>query len=243
MRIKLYRRSSVVKNIILFLIFSLVYLHVIISLDSGVSALNLEVFLKLIWTKKHLLIFNILALVTVINARSISKVMFSIFIGIMLYEGLMVFFNNLDKLILVMNASYLIISYFFYLFWHLELKEAIYRPGFTKSMIGSKSVYDINVDVEAEFKDPVSGYLTNWNDNSCFLILTNNYENDLRNTVKVTLYFESNVFVQWGEIITSYGDGIGIKFFMNEQNEDKSLDWGDLYQIVTDRGYGSFSQV
>ncbi len=243
MNVKLYKRSTVMRNMILFILLSLFFIHLQFSINAGVSALNLGNLVELLWNQKMMVFFALLSIVSILFASRLSKILFFIFSILVIYNGFSIFFIKLDKIILLMDGVYLVLAYFSYLFWHFELNESIYVPGFSTNLIGNKSIYDIRVELMAEFRDPANGFMTNWDEFGCFIVLNGEFDPTIKKTVKLYISFAGKEFSQWGEIVTGYGNGVGIKFFETDEEHDRDLRWKDFFSIISDRGYDQYSSV
>src|SRR3989339_423413 len=189
MQIKLYKRSTVMRNMVLFISLSLFFVHIQNSINTGVSSFDLEKFVSLLTTEKTMVLLSLLSIFSVLYANRISKIFFALFSFFVIYNGFATFFTKLDKIILLMNGLYVVLAYFFYLFWHFELNETI------------------------------------------------------KKNVKIYISFAGKEFCQWGEIISGYGNGVGIKFFEGEDEHDLDLKWKDFFSIITDRGYDQYSEI
>ncbi|OFZ45252.1 MAG: hypothetical protein A2485_06010 [Bdellovibrionales bacterium RIFOXYC12_FULL_39_17] len=231
------------RNMVLFISLSLFFVHIQNSINTGVSSFDLEKFVSLLTTEKTMVLLSLLSIFSVLYANRISKIFFALFSFFVIYNGFATFFTKLDKIILLMNGLYVVLAYFFYLFWHFELNESVYVPGFSTSMIGKKSLYNIQVELLAEFRDPMKGIMTNWDEVGCFIALDDEFDETIKKNVKIYISFAGKEFCQWGEIISGYGNGVGIKFFEGEDEHDLDLKWKDFFSIITDRGYDQYSEI
>lgn len=126
------------------------------------------------------------------------------------------------------------LALYFYVFWYIELDEAIYCPGFSNSDLGQKSTYHVSVTIKFDSEKEINGYLTNWDFSSCFIMPEMNLD-VAREPVKITINFENRTFVQEGEIASKYGVGIGVKFNLTEKSNSLH-NWSDFYTVICDRG-------
>ncbi len=238
MRLKLKKRSTIIVNLCLYILLSSAYLHIVLSLGRGESAVDLEDFIVMLSSNPFLLSLMIISLFAVYNAYNFSKIIFPLFSLLVFYESMIIFFTNFDKLILILNLSYLVMSYYYYLFWSIELSESVYRPCFSKHMIGIKSPYNIKTVIESDFSEDLDGYLTNWDGASCF-INTNAKIEDLIGPVKIIIKFEGRTYSHWGDIISTFGYGFGVRF-IGVPAEESSFNWLDFFTIVSHRGLSPY---
>ncbi len=231
MKIRLLKRSAVIKNMLIFQFFSLVYLQIIKSLHLGISAFKWNSFLEMLQARPWILLSFLLAFISVYLATKFSSLLFGLFCLVILGESIFYLFESFDKLILVLTFFYSICSMYFLLFWGLEKKEAIYRPSFDKNSIGLLDEYNLSVDVESPF-GPIKGNLTNWDEHSCFLIASN-FREDLKGKILFKVFFEDLEFQCRGDVVTKYASGYGVRI----EETSETLNWRSFYDIVSDRGY------
>ena len=230
------KRSVVVKNILAFQFFGLVYLHIIRSLYLGTSAFEWDAFLRMLWERPWVSVSFILAVTSLYFVAQWSSFLFGLFCFILLGESLFPLFGNFNKLVLILTFFYAICSTHFLLCWTLEKKKAIYRPSFDKHFVANSNEYDLGLDVEIDSPHgPLKGQLTNWDEDGLFLVLSRPLPQGVSLSGKVMLktLFEGSEFQYSGTVVTKYANGHGIQV---EQNPDP-LNWKSLYGIINDRGY------
>ena len=93
----------------------------------------------------------------------------------------------------------------------MELQEVIYSPGHSLNNIGKKAEHNFNALLELKGGDKINGYLSNWGQNGCFVVLQRKFVAKKR-SVTLSVDFEGQKFEQKGEVVTSYGTGVGVKF-------------------------------
>lgn len=236
MSVRLYKRSIVLKNIILFIILSFLYLHTLSSINQGSSALNYTHFID--YYSNHLLLVytGVLTIFSIFMAKPISKIIFSIFSFLYIFQGVSLFLVNFNKFLLLFNFLYLVLAYYFYLFLKLELEEAIYRPSYNKYDVANIDLHNIHVQLSGKFGDSVKGHITSWDTLGCFIKL---HDDSVlaKGPVGVEISFEDNSFFQRGFIVTSYANGVGVKFRVDRRSRQKTAhDWLDFYAIIDDMG-------
>ncbi len=241
MRVKLYKRSIIINNLLVFILFSIIFLHILYSLDRGISAYSVDIFRSFLSDNILLSIVAFVTGVSIWNIFSFSKILFFLFCSLIFISGMVIFFHNFDKFILVLDFIYLLLAVYFYIFWKLELEEAIYHPNFSSADINKAFAYSLNIEVELDSGEKIKGHLTNWDNNSCFLFLE--MKNNFRGRVNLHIEFENRIFAQRGVIISQYGSGIGVKFSFDEDYDSIGDDgknrfhWIDFLTIISDRGY------
>lgn len=103
------------------------------------------------------------------------------------------------------------------------------------SNIGYKSEHHFKAALKFKHGESVSGYLSNWGETCCFVILDKK-TGFKRQPVILEFVFEEKTFTQKGLIATGYGPGFGIKF-IQDSHEGNRQNWANLYTIIKDRGY------
>ncbi len=233
MNVKIVKRSIVIKNLILYIVFSLFYLHLLYSLTRGVSAINLVQFQTNVQSEWALIMLGLTAIIAVFLGIKVSRFIYFLFFSIILIKGATPLFKELDKFVLIMNFVYLVFAYYFHLFWKLELDEAFYKPRFTKRDLGPKAKLPVNVKVIDRNGALVSGELTNWDKSGCFI--STEGQTVIRGKVAFEVEYENRIFTQDGIVMTEYDKGVGIKF-QKKSLKTSDHDWLDFYDILRDRG-------
>jgi hypothetical protein len=223
----------------IFLVFSVFYLHIIISLSNGVSALELKGLLQFLKERYYIFIWMAVSLWSVYRIKKISRFFIATYSIAILATGMSLFATNYDKIILMFNFIFILTSFVLFVFWGIELKDIIYCPGYDLHQIGRKSLYPIDVDFELRSGEKIRGYLTNWGQASCFSVAK--WPKGYKDDVKINITFENYHFSQKGLVVSHYASGVGIKFF-DEPGEKTTTNynWNEFYNIIKDRGFHPF---
>ena len=233
MRLELYRRGTIIRNQMFFIILSFIYLQVVHEISVGRSAVDKETFLLLIEKYQWLFALGVVTLVLTYYGKKSAKYFFIFYVIGIVGLSLQVFFGSFDKIILVLNFIYILLSYYFCLLFLSELNQSLYSPGFVSNSIGSKCEYNLPISLKSS-KVQASGKLSNWDRESCFVIVNNDDELP-RGQVELSILFEGQKFSCRGIVSTKVGQGIGIRIKSNR--ERKMFDWLDFYEIIQNRGY------
>lgn len=234
MALKVVKRTTVIKNIIAFVVLSLVFLHIVLSISKGVSAKSFEMLMSNINAYKPLMALALVTVFSLINAKRVSRLFLSIFCISVVSITFIIFLESYDKFILIYNFIYLLSSYYFYSLFTLEMKEAFYEPGYKLSEIGNRKPYEFKVFIEDKSQTKFEGYISNWNNSSCFIGL-NKKGPIINGEVKVIFEYANRKFEQSGQVVTRYENGYGVKF-LEVENSTKH-NWESFYAIIHDRGY------
>ena len=238
MGLKVYKYNEVIQNLILFLILSIFFLHIVISFNKGLSALNWVSLKSLFFDLPILNLLFIGSILSIMRAKNFSKLFLILFFIYISSYSFLLFFENFDKIILVLNFIYIVFAFYFYIYWTFELRKAIYLPCYSPHDIGDKTYYDLKGKVLIkDSKEEILGYIVNWDQEGCFF-----YSKKLpvkRNKGGVTLVveFEGLIFSQEAEVVTSYFNGIGLRFIINKKEDNSSYSWSDFFKIIGDRGF------
>jgi hypothetical protein len=236
---KIIKRTPLLKNLLLFLVLSIFYLHVTSSLHEQRSAMEWEELKSLLIENRMLAAFLLGAFWTTFFAKKSSKLFIMMYLSFIFGQTFYFFLMSFDKLILLLNFSYLVFSFFFFLLWKQELERACYNPGYQVNELGLTPEYDLPLLVtSSSHRIHGSGHLMNWDESSCFLILESSIV-DLKGQVEVELFFQGKTFKAAGYVVAKYGNGIGLSFQRDKQiaADFTTLNWDTFYDIISDRGY------
>lgn len=231
MSYSLKKRTTIIRNTILYTAASYFFYFVLYSLNKGNSALNLE---KLyLFMQDNILLTSFAFLTLVIQYFGIRKssTVLAIFNIIIAAKVLSL---GLDKTQIIMTSFYVILSFIVYLLWEQELMSALFLPGYKSNYIYSKSEYNIPVTVSSP-DGTFKGFLTNWDAQSCFIeteaLKVKGKELD------IVVNFESLEFHFKGTLTTRYGSGLGVVIKEKTEKDGSRLDWNQFYDIISSRGY------
>lgn len=233
MKLKIIYRSSVVWNIIGYTILAFFFLYAERALSLEKTALDMSFFKSFITSNKILLSSFIISILSLYTLRKFS---FTLVLSLLVYVGAVFIydlFQQFDKLILLMLFFYILFSYYFLLELYTELSRAYLNPKFSENELFDPMLYKINASIVVDSKVVGSGYLTNWDEVSCFLHTSDNLS-EFEGTIKVE--FDGCEFLQDAKIASKGNNtGIGLKFVRNEN--DTILNWNEFIKIITDQGF------
>lgn len=237
MGLKLFKRNRIIQNVLMILIFSLFFLHIIYSIRNGESALNYGSFLQLLEDRWPISALFVLSFISVFFVKSISKYLVMLFLSGVFGLSFYVFFEDFNKIILLLTLTYFLVGLYFMGLWNKELLEAVYLPNFSLHDVEIRPPFKFNVSVETEEGNKTSGNLTNWNESGLFFVADELIPRT-KKPVKLKINFEDIVFEEKGDIVTKFGKGFGIRFnFCKDYGN--FLGWKEFYKIIEDRGYRS----
>ncbi len=235
MGVKLHKKGTIINNLSIFSILSLFFLHIIYSMGRGTSAMDWNALIEMLKGNVLLVVCFVLTFFSIRKASKFSKVLIPLFSSLILWNSFTIFFDGFDKLILVLNLTYLIVAFYFFNFWLVELSEPIYTPGYSIEDVGRKSPFDFRVKLFFSTEVSGWGYLTQVGETSCFVAVEDPLRK-CRGKVKLIIDYENTIFEQYGEVITSYGGGFGIKFLNDTERDQRVHTWNDFFTVVCHRG-------
>jgi hypothetical protein len=234
-QIKLKKRETIIKNTIIHIFLSYIFLYLEYAFRHHLSPLSGT------FIKKSVYLFGIPAgifLVTIFliwrfNRQALSLYSISVFFVLFkVIEGLVVDFN---KIILLGLFCYIVVSYFLYQLLADYFSRAFVTPNYNQSDLFDPLLKKIDVMIEVNEKQ-INGYLTNWDEEGCFIKMQG--EQPLHGVVKVIINFKDRDFEQLGEVVAHSRDltGVGIKFYPSSK-ELNVFNWTEFIELVNELGF------
>lgn len=238
MRIKIYKRSVVVRNVIFFLMLSLVFFYIELSFQQGLSAFSLVQLKKFFLNESLLCLSAIVSGFFIFKVKKNSSFIFLFFTFFIFIRGIGLYVENLDKTLLLLNFLYLVFSYYLLIFWLIELKDATFCPFFDNSLIDPSSIFKVKVKCSFNNGPDLSARLTNWDQEGCFILFDQKKIPHIKN-VLLSFSFAGTEFNNSGRIVSRYKNGIGIKLYTNDRRRRSrsKMGWIDFFNIAEDRGF------
>ena len=234
---KVLKRNYGHRNLILFLVLSLVYLQAIHSLSIGrtiFSLLSLRSFLT-----GHYLILALTAFAggMIIKIKKYSELILLICLVAMVGENFILLSASFNKLTLVLNFIYLVFAFYFFITWELEVGLASFNPKFSTNDLEKESRFKLQASIRSSRNDAggVNARITNIDEDSCFLLFDKNsiFEPTPSGKYFLESFYEGVCFQHYASLVSSYDRGIGLVF---EDSPDARVSWSELYKVCLDRG-------
>ena len=229
---KVISRSLILWNIILFAVLSIVFFHV-----SGSHVLNLSAFTFEFYNqaKSLYIIISVLAGFLFLSAFFVvrsSKLFFALLVLSVSSVVIMQLSDDFSKLILVILFVYLVVSYYYYQFLGVEVNQSCYIKNFSDDYLFEPMLHRINVNLEWN-EESAEGFLTNWDENSCFVKLNENKR--LPSYVKIKVYINDEVFEDSAKVVSRLGNGrgYGLKFKYKKSKQA----WAEFINYSNEMGY------
>jgi hypothetical protein len=230
---KILHRSTVIWNLVLFIMFSFVMLHVTKAVTSETSAFDQELLRTNIMQYKYLAGLFLLTILSIFKLKKVSKLMFVLTSVIMIALTIDAIIFSFSKMILIILFFYTVIAYYNFQFLKTELKESYYNPKFSKQWLFNPMLYKFEC-VLVKGDKSYKGYLTNWNENGCYVHLDE--PKSLKGKFEVKIELDGKEFINKGFVVSSKkgNDGIGLKFY---DNNDTIYNWNNFYKITENMGF------
>ena len=239
MSVKIYYRSPVIWNLVLFVFFSFGFLVLQEIYVNITTILNKELLLEFIIYRSWYIGLCLITVFALIGLRNISK---SLIIGVILSTFVLTAFNlnqEFSKMILVILFFYLLIAYYLFQFFKMDLDEPFYNPGFDEKQLFEPMLKRIECELtDNKSEASVKGYLTNWSEEGCFVYLEGPFS--LSSQLSIKIYFEGHEFIQPAYIASKRrgNAGYGLKFTLQSKKKNSDiLDWCDFFEIIEQMGY------
>lgn len=237
---KVLKRNYEHRNLILFLISSLVYLQAIYSLSRGESILTIEAFKTFFKNHYIILAVNLITLYMIVKVKKYSDKMLLLCLILIVGKNFIMLAASFNKLILGLNFIYLIFAFYFFVTWELEIEKAAFNPLFTRRDLEKDSRFTIKGQIENVSNGTnIDVLVTNIDENGCFALITSANDPvmklDSSSQYRLKANYEGVEFIQEAELISSYDRGVGLEF-KQVKTSDYQLDWSELHKICLERG-------
>jgi hypothetical protein len=235
MKLKIYKRGSVLINTIIYLALNFVFLHIVTCLLHDVSSFNISYLTQNLARFRLLLVIIGLSSVSVWMLKRGSLFFFLLTTAIVFFETAVLLVDEFNKLILFLLFFYLVISYYFYQIWNSEINEPYYHPNFRADNMFSPMLYRVKVELQQGEK-AFNGYLSNWSLSGLFVVFDDEVELE-RGLVKITLKHNNTDFSQPGVVVSMMKTkrGAGLKI-VEEPSSQEAFTWYSYNEILEEKG-------
>lgn len=234
-QLKVKKKDILVVNLILFLGLSFIFVYLQYAYRYHLSPFSLAYLrksLELFWYVAAPVIFT-MALVWKHHRWAVPLYIFCVLIvSFKVIEGLFLEFN---KIIVVALFCYTVIAYFLYQFFSYYLSLASLNSNYSRDDLFDPLLRRIPCTLRWSDNE-ASGFLTNWDEEGCFLKLST--PEKLTSRIGVMIQFRGRTFEQEGEVVAQSIDltGVGIKF----GHAPKGLNvfnWAEFSELIHELGY------
>jgi hypothetical protein len=234
---KILKKNYGHRNLILFLIFSVIYTHTIYLISIGKSLFSIFS-LRSFFIEHYLILAG--AMITgfmVLKIKKYSEIALMIFLIVLVGKNFVLMSNSFNKLTLVSNFVFVVFAFYFFITWELEVALASFNPKFSSHDLEKESRFKIQASIYSndDKSDAVVGVVTNIDENSCFILLPKNTHFVLNPGKKYLLesIYEDVQFLHSAYLVSAYDRGIGLVF---GDSPDARVSWSELYKVCLQRG-------
>jgi hypothetical protein len=234
---KILKRNYGHRNLIVFLILSLVYLQAIYSLSNGHSIFSMQS-LRLFFLSHYLILaLTLITAYMVIKIKKWSEFVLLFCLITIVGKNFILLSNSFNKLSLALNFIYLVFAFYFFITWEIEVSLASFNPEFSRHDLEKESRFRLKAQIFITDKKEniVPVRISNIDEESCFLLMPEGAKLKLDSSQLYTL--ESTIsgvtFHHNAYLVSSYDRGIGLVF---EKASDARLSWSELYKVCLERG-------
>ena len=228
-------RSPVVWNVILFVIFSYLFLFLQDAYHESIPEINHFELLSFIKLNKFQAALFLLTCVGVYRLSRFIPILYgaaTLYTVTFTVHGLWLEFS---KLIIVLLFFYILFSYYLYQFLKQDIKESYYNPLFEDKFLFKPMCFKIPVLLVSENNEKAEGHLTNWSEGGFFMYLEN--PKPLKGKHQVTVNFDGHEFHAFAKVVTKLKDQNGFGFKILPEKEEQNLNWNKFLNIVYEMGY------
>ena len=234
-QLKVKKKDVLVFNLIIFLGLSFIFLCLQYAYRhqlSPFSAAYLRKSLELFW---YALIPLVAGMVLVFKHHRWSVPVYNFCVLLVSYKVVEGLFLEFNKIIVVALFFYIVIAYFLYQLFSYYLSMASLNANYSPSDLFDpllKKIPCVLIDETGEH----SGYLTNWDEEGCFLKL--NQATTFQHKGKVVIQFKGRSFEQEGELVAHSIDftGVGIKFGKTQKGLNV-FNWSEFTELIHELGF------
>ncbi len=232
--LKVWLFHPTVRNTLVFVFLSLLFVVVQRSLHAGLPFVNatfLEASLREEWVLVAAAIPLVLSLVR--HHRSLV-VLFPLFVALVTYRSLEGIFLNFNKVLLVVLFVYVCIAYMLHQLMSASVRRASFTPNYAPSVLGHPIGVRLPVTLTASGEQRV-GYLTNWDHEGAFVWLEDAWHAGRGVTLAVSAF--GVAFQAKGTVVATAWDNRGIGVELERVRSFDGQGWDALIELLDDRGF------
>ena len=241
MQLRIHYRGAIVWNVILFILFSFVFLYLQEVFYNLSSVTNRELLLSFLHKKFFTVTLFVSSIISVYFLQRYSKYLVILVIGVTTVQTILNLNLEFSKMILVLLFFYLLLFFYVFQFYLMELSEAYYNSRYQKTDLFAPMLLKLScVLIDTQGNKLKNGILTNWSGEGCFIKLD---EPILpKEVAELRIQYKQHEFRQNVVVATSSKDGLscGVKFSRgNVGRESTHLGWAEFYEIIENMGYSA----
>lgn len=232
--LKIKKRNVVIKNIIIFLLLSYLFLYIQNAFRQELSPFSVAYLRKSMEEFWYVILIVLLSINTIWNQQKQSRFMYQLVIALVSFHVLEGLFLDFNKIVVIAFFIFLVTSFFLYQFLASYMKSSVLNPNFHKSDLFDPMLKKIPCQIQDKTTS-VEGFLTNWDEEGCFIRLSSPYQ--FSKKINLSLTFKDRDFVQEGELVAVTPDlkGVGLQF-RKTTKKYKQFNWSEFIEIVNELG-------
>jgi hypothetical protein len=246
MKIKIYYRSPVLWNMILFVCFSFGFLFLQDVFYNISTILNKTILREFVLN--HLVTIGLfsITILSLLLMKKISKMLLVFVVATTLLQTVLNLNTEFSKMILVLLFFYLLLSYYLIQFFSMDLDESFYNPKFDEKHLFEPMLTKIQCEIfnnkandeEDGLEGIANGYFTNWSQEGCYVFF--NEVIDLKGPLRLQVEMDGHKFSQEISVVSRFKNkkGYGFRFISSQKRQIKNhLGWNEFYEIIEEMGY------
>lgn len=234
MNLKIIKRSAIIWNVSLHIIMSIAFVFLQKAILEENSIFNIEFVISIIVPVSPLIITGIISVYYILKLKNISRYVYFLFVVSIASYITYSLITEFSKLVLIVLFIYILISYYLFFILSSELDQSYNNPGFSSRDLFDPMLFKININLlNTKNNHSVTGLLTNWNEDGCFVKLDSELKKGSH--LELEVIYKENIFKEKVVIVTMLKNkkGVGLKF---KDKSSGNSSWSDLYKIISDMG-------
>ena len=235
-QLKVKKIDILVVNLIVYLFLSFVFLYLQYAYRHHLSPFSLTYLRKSFELFWYILGPLFLSIIAIWKHHKWSLPLYSFCVLVISYKVIEGVFIEFNKIIVIALFCYISISYFLYQLFNHYLGLASLNANYRPDDLFDPILREISCQANFE-KEECTGYLTNWDEEGCFIRLDPSQSNRT-GKVALKISFKGRIFEQQGEVVAHSIDftGIGIKFGKTPKGLSV-FNWDEFTELVDELGY------
>lgn len=232
---KILKRNYEHRNLIVFLLLSLVYLQAISSLSEGLSLFTLESLKSFFLNNYIILILTLIASYLVLKLKKHSEWVLLVCLIAIVGKSFILLSGSFNKLTLVLNFLYLVFAFYYFVSWELEVSLACFNPNFSKLDLEKESRFPLKgrISDNENGLNAIDVHISNIDEQSCFLLLPKVAQLPAGTEFYLDSMYEGVHFRHKASLVSKYDRGVGLMFL---KTSNTRATWSELYKVCLERG-------
>lgn len=238
MNLKIYHKSAIIWNVILFILLSFVFVYLSNAVYFSESIFKKSFLTSFVNSNKFLIGYYALTVLLTYRLSKKSRLFFVLSslltVSFISYQ----LFNDFSKLILLILFLFIIVSYYIYYFLSSELSESYYNPLYSAEDLFDPMLKKFKCNISWD-ESNLSAYFTNWSSSGFFIFVEGQSKGKVPKLVDVEIKYEGIVFKCRAKVVSKARNnkGFGLKVLETNNEENSDTSWFGFYEIIDKMGY------